>query len=95
MPSKACAKNPRENGTVPEPEIELPVNCPCCGQQSLSDFRVTVVAEALQTNQMRLYAKCHITGWEASQAELERIRDHLETVWAAGWQTVCQQLSFA
>lgn len=76
---------------MPEPEIELPVSCPCCGKQSLSDFRLTVVAEALQTHQLRLYANCHAAGWDASEAELERIRSHLDTIWATGWEAVCSQ----
>jgi hypothetical protein len=69
---------------VSEPEIELPVSCPCCGKQSLSDFRYTVVAEALRTNQMRLYANCHVAGWDASDAELDKIRTHLDTIRAVG-----------
>jgi hypothetical protein len=77
-----------------EPEIELPVSCPCCGQQSLSEFRLGVVAEALQTHQMRLYANCHLAGWDASDAELEEIREHLDGLWSAGWQAACMQFEY-
>ena len=77
-----------------EPEIELPVNCPRCGQKSLSDFRLTVVAEGLQTNQIRLYANCHLASWDASETELEQIREHLDSLWSAGWQAACMQFEY-
>jgi hypothetical protein len=64
-----------------EPEILFPVQCPVCRQQSLTGFRISVIAEALQTLEIRLYANCHLTSWDASAAELARLRKHLDEVW--------------
>jgi hypothetical protein len=64
-----------------EPEILFPVQCPVCRQQSLTEFRISVIAEALQTLEIRLYANCHLTSWDASAAELARLRKHLDEVW--------------
>lgn len=77
-----------------EPEFELPVSCPCCGKRSLSDFRLTVIAEGLQTNHLRLYANCHVSGWDASDSELAEIRDHLDGLLHIGWQGLCNQMQF-
>jgi hypothetical protein len=64
-----------------EPEILFPVKCPVCLRESLTGFRISVVAEALQTLEMRLYANCHVTSWDASEAELEHLRKYLDVVW--------------
>jgi hypothetical protein len=64
-----------------EPEILFPVKCPVCSQESLTGFRISVVAEALQTSEIRLYANCHLTSWDASGAELARMRQYLDVVW--------------
>ncbi len=64
-----------------EPEILFPVQCPVCRRQSLTGFRISVIAEALQTLEIRLYANCHLTSWDASAAELARLRKHLDEVW--------------
>jgi len=61
-----------------EAEIVFPVTCPICLQESLAGFRMSVVVDALQAEQIRLYANCHATGWEASNAELEQIREYLD-----------------
>jgi hypothetical protein len=65
-----------------EPEIQLQVRCPQCGQHSLSEFRLSVVAEAMLTWQMRLYAHCHVASWDASDIELDKLRSHLNTLWS-------------
>ena len=60
-----------------ESEILIPVRCPICSQQPLTGFRVSVIAEALQTLEIRLYSECHLTSWEASELELAQIREYM------------------
>lgn len=52
-------------------ELEIPfrVRCPVCSRESPTGYRISVVVEALQTLQIRLYADCHVAGWDASDAE--------------------------
>jgi hypothetical protein len=76
---------------VSEAEILFPVTCPVCSRQSLSAFRLSVVADALQTGQIRLYASCHVAGWDASRSELETIREYLDVESSADLQQVCRQ----
>jgi len=45
----------------------------------LTGFRISVIAAALDTGDIRLYASCHLASWEASDAELEKIREFLES----------------
>ncbi|HEY2684781.1 MAG TPA: hypothetical protein VGI93_14785 [Steroidobacteraceae bacterium] len=71
-----------------ESEIELPVICPHCGKHSVSEFRTEVIADALHTRELRLYAACHLAGWDASESELQEITAHLAAGWNAGWQAV-------
>ena len=61
-----------------EPEILFPVTCPVCSQEALAGFRMSVVAAALHTGDIRLYASCHVASWEASEAELAQIREFLD-----------------
>ena len=60
-----------------ESEILIPVRCPICSQEPLTGFRVSVIAEALQTLEIRLYAECHLASWEASEFELAQIREYV------------------
>jgi DNA-directed RNA polymerase subunit RPC12/RpoP len=60
-----------------EPEIPLPVTCPHCGEKSLAKFRVSVLADGILGDSIRLYADCHLVAWDASEGELENIRHHL------------------
>jgi hypothetical protein len=62
-----------------ESEILLPVTCPICTQKMLAGFRTSVIAAALDTGDIRLYASCHLTSWEASDAELAQIREFLDS----------------
>ena len=73
-----------------EPEILFPIKCPVCLKESLTGFRISVVAEALQTLQIRLYTNCHVTSWDASEAELAQIRQGLDTLWSQNLPEVCQ-----
>ncbi|MGO9512875.1 MAG: hypothetical protein ACLP2F_04430 [Steroidobacteraceae bacterium] len=64
-----------------EPEILFPVKCPTCLQESLTGFRFSVVAAALATGDLRLYANCHLASWDAGVRELEQIREFLDATW--------------
>jgi hypothetical protein len=74
-----------------EAEIHFPVTCPICSTRSLSGFRLSVVADALHTGQIRLYAACHVAAWDASGPELEQIREYLDVESSADLQQVCSQ----
>jgi hypothetical protein len=65
-----------------EPEIIFPVKCPICLQESLTGFRFSIVAAALATGHLRLYANCHVASWDASEPELEQIREFLDATWS-------------
>ena len=73
---------------IQESEIELPVVCPTCGKHSTSEFRTEVIADALYTRQLRLYAPCHLAGWDATEEDLKEIGAHLADSFNAGWQSV-------
>jgi hypothetical protein len=45
----------------------------------LAGFRISVIAAALDTGDIRLYASCHLASWEASDAELAQIREYLDS----------------
>jgi hypothetical protein len=74
-----------------EPEVLFPVKCPVCRREALTGFRISVIADALATGEIRLYANCHVASWDASKAELGEIRDYLDTVWGADLQEACQE----
>ena len=63
-----------------ESEVLLPVTCPVCTQQMLTGFRISVIAAALDTGDIRLYSSCHLASWEASDAELRAIHGYLTLV---------------
>lgn len=64
------------------PTVVLPVTCPKCGKNSMSEFPIAVVAMAMaRWNNMALYANCHEGGWDAQDSELERIRSYLGVEW--------------
>jgi hypothetical protein len=65
-----------------KPEIIFPVKCPICMQESLTGFRFSIVAAALATGSLRLYASCHVASWDASEPELEQIREFLDAAWS-------------
>jgi hypothetical protein len=59
-----------ERRVMTEAEILFPVQCPICAREALTGFRISVVADALRTGEIRLYAACHVISWEASQKEI-------------------------
>ena len=69
-----------------EPELYLPVTCPICMRESLAGFRISVIADAFESGEIRLYANCHVAGWDASKKELKTIVEYLDAAWAADLQ---------
>jgi|HubBroStandDraft_6_1064221.scaffolds.fasta_scaffold477997_1 hypothetical protein len=77
---------------ITEPEVSLPVRCPICMRESLVGFRISVIADAFGSGEIRLYADCHVVGWDASQKELEAIVEYLDAAWAADLQKICSEM---
>jgi hypothetical protein len=77
---------------ITEPEVSLPVKCPICMRESLVGFRISVIADAFESGEIRLYADCHVVGWDASQKELKTIVEYLDAAWAADLQNDCDEL---
>jgi hypothetical protein len=72
----------RCGGAMSEPTIRIPVTCPKCGIERLTEFPVSVVAEALLRNaDIILAATCHDVAWNATDFEKEQIRQYLLAVW--------------
>ena len=69
-----------------EPEFVLSVRCPLCGAESRTSYRASIIGTALLTDEMRFYAECHVTSWEASKAELLGLREL-----TAGTQAACSK----
>jgi len=70
-----------------EPGVRFPVNCPLCAHWSLSELPVGVIAEALITgSSIRLHAECHDVYWDASEIEVEQIREYLGAAVLIGLQ---------
>jgi hypothetical protein len=77
-----------------EAEILFPVQCPICAQEALTGFRISVVADALRTGEIRLYAGCHVVSWEASEKEIFLLHEYLEAGWSEEMQEACRQIDF-
>ncbi len=75
-----------------EPEVLLPVRCPICMRESLAGFRISVIADAFESGEIRLYANCHVVSWDASRRELERICEYLDAMWTANPQEVRREM---
>ena len=41
-----------------------------------------MVAAALATGDLRLYAGCHVASWDAGEPELKQIREFLDVTWS-------------
>lgn len=83
----------RKSKTLTEPEILLPVKCPVCARELFTGFRISVVADALHTGDLRLYANCHVASWDVSEAELEQIREFLDAKLSEDLREACQDFS--
>jgi hypothetical protein len=61
--------------------LRIPVVCPECGEELLTEFPAAVVAEALNRGDtIRLHASCDRRVWQASNLEREQLREYLEAV---------------
>jgi hypothetical protein len=61
--------------------IRLPIVCPKCGDELLTEFPVALLAESLLTrDDVQLHSSCHQITWTASPSEREQIREYLATV---------------
>lgn len=61
--------------------IRFPVTCALCARELLMELPVALVAEALVMGlPIRLQASCHDISWDATQLELEQIREYLGVV---------------
>ena len=66
-----------------ESEVFFPVKCPICLRESLTGFRVSVIADAFESSEIRLYSNCHVVSWDASERELDKIFEYLYAMWTA------------
>lgn len=92
VPPEARKVNRRRAKITTEAEILFPVQCPVCAQEALAGFRISVVADALRTGEMRLYAACHVVSWEASEKEIFLLHEYLEAGWSEEMQDACRQI---
>jgi hypothetical protein len=61
-----------------EPRVRFPVTCPVCARALLTELPVALIAETLiKGSPIRLHAGCHDVSWDASQLEVEQIREYL------------------
>jgi hypothetical protein len=59
--------------------LRIPVVCPECGKELLTEFPTAAIAEALASgDSIRLHAPCHGTMWHASPLEREQFRQYLD-----------------
>lgn len=62
--------------------IRFPVTCPKCGKERLTEFPISVVADALlRGSDICLVATCHDMVWTASELEMAQIREYLVEAW--------------
>jgi hypothetical protein len=75
-----------------EPTIRFPVTCPTCGSERLTEFPVSVVADALlKGTSLCLLTTCHDQIWDASDGEMEQIREYLGAVWPTTQSTLLRK----
>jgi hypothetical protein len=73
---------------VNEPAVRFPVNCPLCARELLTELSAIEVEEALTVGAViRLRAACHDVYWDASESEVEQIRQYLGAVRLAGYRS--------
>jgi hypothetical protein len=59
--------------------LRIPVACPVCGKELLTEFPAAAIAEALASgDSIRLQAPCHGKTWHASPLEREQFRQYLD-----------------
>ncbi len=70
--------NNEGNGEWKEPGVRFPVSCPVCGHILLAELPVSMIAEGLITgSSIQLYTECHDVHWDATDIEVEQIREYL------------------
>jgi hypothetical protein len=70
--------NDWNDGGWKEPGVRFPVTCPICAQAQLTELPVALIAEALMVgSSIRLHASCHDVYWDATELEIEQIREYL------------------
>lgn len=68
-----------------DPAVRFPVNCPLCARELLTELSAAEVEEALTAGAaIRLRAACHDVCWDASELEVEQIREYLGASRLAG-----------
>jgi hypothetical protein len=71
------SKNGNDGGWK-EPGVRFPVTCPICARALLTELPVALIAEALIVGSpIRLHASCHDVHWNATELEVEQIREYL------------------
>ena len=56
------------------PKLQVPVKCPVCGSELVSELAVTHIANALHDGRpIRLYAQCHDCWWDAAKWEADQV----------------------
>jgi hypothetical protein len=64
--------------------VRVPVTCPTCGKERLTQFPIKAVADALLSgSDLGLVAECHNLSWNATEPELDHIREYLVAEWVA------------
>jgi hypothetical protein len=64
-----------------KPTVRFPVACPKCGMERLTEIPLEVVTDALHRgSDICLVATCHDVIWNATELELEQIREYLGAV---------------
>lgn len=65
-----------------ETRVRFPVTCPMCEAESLTSLTISEVALAIINNRsVQLHAICHGVTWDASDIEMQQIREYLGSVW--------------
>ena len=77
-PVPLLKSNNGDDSAWKEPGVRFPVTCPICARALLTELPVAVIAEALiMGSSIRLHASCHDVCWDATELEVEQIREYL------------------
>jgi hypothetical protein len=64
------------------PAVRFPVRCPVCGNEVLAAFQMAdLVGALINTRRVRLYAICHDASWDATDVEMQQLREYVDVVW--------------
>jgi hypothetical protein len=72
-----------------EHELDFPLACPICFRESLSGFRIGVLADPIEVCDIPLYVNCHVVSWDASKEELLQMRDYVVAACSENLQEAC------